>query len=65
MQHGTSYSLTHSYKTLHFLFESKTNNDALIAYNKDSRDKAGASKTRIPMAETLSDSTATTNINLK
>ena len=24
MQHGTSYSSTHSFKTLHFLFESRT-----------------------------------------
>ena len=23
MQHGTSYSSTHSFKTLHFLFESR------------------------------------------
>ena len=26
MQHGTSYSSTHSFKTLHFLFESRNNN---------------------------------------
>ena len=26
MQHGTSYSSTHSFKTLHFLFESRGNN---------------------------------------
>ncbi len=26
MQHGTSYSSTHSFKTLHFLFESRLNN---------------------------------------
>ena len=32
MQHGTSYSSTHSFKTLHFLFESRAQ------YNKNEND---------------------------
>ena len=30
MQHGTSYSSTHSFKTLHFLFESRVLNIAVL-----------------------------------
>ena len=33
MQHGTSYSSTHSFKTLHFLFESRCEKNRMsLAY---------------------------------